>query len=95
MSKHEVTTLEKLRRDAEMGDIEAQFNLANMYIDGHAVQANDAQAAIWLQRAAEHGHARAQNDLGLMYIKGRGVPQNLKAAAKWLRCAADQGDAIA
>jgi hypothetical protein len=55
---NEVETLENLRRAAEMGDVAAQFNLASMYIDGHTVQTNEAQAVTWLRRAAENGHAR-------------------------------------
>ena len=80
---------------AEQGNAAAQFALGSMYIDGHGVPQNDAQAVKWFRKAADQGHSRAQLALGAMYTEGRGVPQSHAEAAKWFRKAADQGDAQA
>ena len=45
---------------AEQGDAEAQFKLGVMYMNGHGVQQDYAEAATWFGRAAEQGVAQAQ-----------------------------------
>ena len=44
-------------RAAWQGNPYAQFNLAQLYLRGHGVERDDAQAAAWLARAASHGLA--------------------------------------
>jgi TPR repeat protein len=53
--------VESLRKPAEQGDLEAQFNLGLLYANGIDVPKDLAQAAEWYRRAAEQGDARAQN----------------------------------
>ena len=77
----------ELRRQAEQGDPEAQYNLGDMYINGEGVPEDQAEAAHWFRLAAEQGHAEAQFDLGVMYSQGRGVPQDVVEAVRWLRLA--------
>ena len=47
----------EIRRQAEQGDVDAQFNLGFMYVEGQGVLQDDAEAARWLRLAAEQGHA--------------------------------------
>lgn len=77
---------------AELGDIEAQYNLGVMYDEGAGVEQDLARAADWYRKAAEQGFMDAQTNLGLMYYHGQGVTRDLREAVKWFRCAAEQGD---
>jgi len=77
---------------AELGDVEAQFNLGVMYDEGAGVDQDLAIAADWYQKAAEQGFIDAQANLGLMYYRGQGVPRDHEKATDWFRKAASQGD---
>ena len=59
--------LAEFRPLAEQGNAEAQYNLANLYRDGHGVSDDGDQAVIWYQRAAESGSWSAALDLGMLY----------------------------
>jgi TPR repeat protein len=87
--------IEALRKKAEQGDADAQFNLGWMYADGKGVPEDYAKAVKWYRKGAEQGDARAQYNLGLIYNSGEGVPQDYAEAAKWFRKAAEQGYAAA
>ena len=95
---------------AEKGEAEAQFSLAEMYVDGHGVEQDyvesfkwlrraaekgNVNAQEWLRRSAENGHIGSQVFLGGMYTNGQGVETNYVEAFKWFRRAADKGDANA
>jgi TPR repeat protein len=81
---------------AEQGDVNAQWVLGFMYLNGEGIPQNYKQAAYWLTKAAEQGLALAQTNLGLMYAKGgEGVPQDHKKALEWLTKAAEQEFALA
>ena len=45
-----------LRRKAEQGDAERQFNLGVLYKKGQGVPQNDATAREWFEKAAAQGH---------------------------------------
>ena len=77
---------------AELGDIEAQFNLGVMYDEGAGVDKDLVAAAGWYRKAAEQGFVDAQSNLGMMYYHGQGVPCDYKKASSWFRKAASQGD---
>ncbi len=77
---------------AELGDVEAQFNLGVMYDEGAGVDQDLAIAADWYQKAAEQGFIDAQANLGLMYYRGQGGPRGHEKATDWFRKAASQGD---
>jgi hypothetical protein len=83
-----------LRAAADQGHAEAQYNLGNMFAQGHGVAQSDVEAARWFCKAAGQGIAQAQNNLGIMFDKGRGVAQYDVEAARWCRKAADQGIAL-
>ena len=77
---------------AELGDIEAQYNLGVMYDEGTSVARDLGKAADWYRLAAEQGFVDAQANLGLMYYQGQGVSCDREQAAHWLQLAADNGD---
>ena len=85
----------QLQKEAEQGNVEAQYNLGGAYYNGSGVAKNPVEGAKWLLKAAEGGHIHAQCDLGVMYQKGVGVEQSYRDTLKWYRMAAEQGDALA
>ena len=86
---------DEVKRKAEKGDVEAQYDLGVMYAEGQGVAQNYAEAMKWVKKAAKKGNAEAQYKLGWMYAAGKGTSRNAKKAVKWYRMAADQGHAAA
>ena len=85
---------ERLKADAEQGDVVAQGLLGWYYEEGrHGLPQDYEKAAFWYRLAAEQGDASGQVALGWMYEKGRGAPRDDQLAVQWFRKAAEQGDA--
>jgi len=84
-----------IRARAEIGNANAQHELAVLLTTARGTASDYAEAAIWLQRAAESGHSSAQYWLGNLYMQGSGVPRNPKLMIKWWKAAAIQGVASA
>jgi len=80
---------------AELGDVEAQYNLGVMYDEGTSEVQDLGKAAEWYRMAAEQGFVDAQANLGMMYYQGQGVSRDHEQAARWLQLAADNGDSEA
>jgi len=87
--------MSELKKNAEAGDANAQFNLGKKYAKGEGVAKDNAEAVKWYRLAFEQGNANAQLNLGLMYQYGQGVDKNDTEAVKLYRLAAEQGKAIA
>ena len=79
---------QRYRQDAEQGDAEAQYRLAELYRIGQGVGKDYAQAVKWYRRAAEQDHVEARYWLGRLYENGRGVEQDDSEAAEWYKKAA-------
>lgn len=79
------------RKAAEQGDIDAQYNIAQMSYKGDGIQKNYEEAAKWYRKIAESGDSYGQYTIGHMYSKGKGVEQSYENAAEWYRKAAIQG----
>jgi hypothetical protein len=85
-----------VRRRAEGGDAQAQFNLGRKYIDAQGVAKDDRQALVWYRKAAEQGYADAQFELGVFIEWGMGgLAKDDREALVWTRKAAEQGLATA
>jgi putative methionine-R-sulfoxide reductase with GAF domain len=84
--------LADLRKLADQGNADAQWQMGARYHNGEGVPRDDVQAMQWFGRAAEQGHVTAQATLGAYYWAGRGVPQDLSKAYFWSRLALAQGD---
>jgi uncharacterized protein len=76
---------------AEMGHREAQFQLAEMYLNGQGVMKDYKETFDWFHRAADQGDANAQNRLGWMSESGLGTEMNQIRAVNWFRMAAERG----
>ena len=87
-------SLPELRKLADQGDAEAQWQMGVRFHNAEGVPRDDAQAMQWFQRAAEQGHVTAQSALGAYYFAARGVPKDLSKAYFWSVIAMAQGDEI-
>lgn len=85
----------KTQKQAEIGDIEAQYSLGTMYLTGTGVTLDLGSAQLWLSRAAARGHTKAQFKLGHLYYVALGDRVDYKAAYEWFSKAADSGYAHA
>jgi TPR repeat protein len=82
-----------LRRSAEQGMTQAQYNLGLLYENGTGVERSLATATEWWERAAEQGHIEAQVATGTQYFLGRGAPHDEAMACRWYERAALNGHA--
>jgi TPR repeat protein len=89
------SSIQRLRMQAEQGNVEAQFALAQAYDRGRDVPKDKTEAVRWYRLAATQGDPFAQNALGDNFWEGTGVPKDDKEAAGWWRLAATQGFAPA
>lgn len=79
---------DSLFKSAELGDVEAQYILGEIYLDGIEsggayLQQDYAKALHWCRKAADNNHATAQLQLATMYMEGKGVPEDLEEAYAW------------
>ena len=75
------------------GVLDAQHDLALLYISGKLAAQDAAAGVAWLTRAAQGGHAQAQVTLAGLYLEGSGVQKNLANAGQLYSMAANQGHA--
>ena len=87
--------IQQLRAQAEKGNVEAQFALAQAYDRGREVPIDKVEAVRWYMRAAEQGDAFSQYLLGNNAWNGTGMPKSEQAAVQWWQRAAAQGFAPA
>jgi TPR repeat protein len=88
-------TLEALKKEADQGNANAQYQLAIAYNNGDGVAIDKKQAVAWCRKAAEQGLAEAQNCVGSTYQSGDGVEKDYVAAVFWYQKAQQQGYAEA
>lgn len=69
------------------GDAEAQYRLAEMYLNGQGGEENARQAARWYKLAARKGHTGAQAMFGHLMLDGIGVRRNTVRGLMWLSIA--------
>jgi len=84
--------IEELKKKAEKGDVEAQLNLAYLYLYGSDNIAIDyGQALSYYQKAAEQKSPVALNNLGSLYFSGIGTPVNYAKSIEYFDEAARLG----
>ena len=79
------------RKAAELGQVDAMYQLGIAYISGIALERDYPSALRWLARSAAYGDAygrnpvrsRAQNAIGSIYENGYGVTSDLALAYAW------------
>lgn len=91
--KDEKLAVQMCQKAAELGQLEAQRNLANMLLEGkNGFAKNSALAAEWYGKAAKGGNVDAQLSLAHLYYDGDGVPQDYEEAERLYELAAQQGN---
>lgn len=81
-----------LRRAAQEGEVDAQFDLACAYADGNGVPHNPRTAYRWFVKAAAQGDHEAMTAVGYCLLNGEGVDADHKAAVDWFRKSMALGD---
>ena len=80
--------LAPMRKAAEAGNAEAQYNLGYCYQAGIEVPQSDSIANTWYQLSAAQGWKDAQFKIAYSYSNGRGYKKNDSLAFHWtLECA--------
>lgn len=88
----QTASTDDLRKLAQAGDADAQFQLGLRYAVGTDVPQDYTEAAHWFSAAAEQGHVIAQSNMGAYYWAGRGVEKDLNKAYFWALLAQAGGD---
>jgi putative transferase (TIGR04331 family) len=83
--------LNKMVSAGEISNASEQFAMANRYLGGRGLPADNQAAAYWMLRAASQGKADAEYRLGWMYETGVGLPINPTRAVYWYSKAAEHG----
>lgn len=89
------TPLAQLQKQAQQGEVAAQYQLAAHYFKGEAVAQDLTQAVNWIRQAAQQDHAQAQYTLAQMYRAGKGVKQDSAQAYHWYQQAAENNFLLA
>lgn len=77
-----------LKRSAEKGNAEAQYNLGYCYQSGTGVEKDIKKAIEWYSKSADHGFNDGLYQMMMAYGNGDGVEQNPEKAFSYaLRCA--------
>ncbi|MBO4807357.1 MAG: sel1 repeat family protein [Paludibacteraceae bacterium] len=92
-------SFEQYQKEAESGNVDAQYNLGRCYFEGQGVKEDKKKAVEWYKKAAESGHAKARVALGICYCNNIGVDSiwhkdNCAAGLKWFLRAAEENDDI-
>lgn len=85
-------SLSETRISAEIGDIEAQYELGIAYTHGNDAPQNYRMGFYWLLKAAVAEHDKAEYEVGELYKEGFGVEKNNRHAFEWFRRSAEQGN---
>ena len=88
-----VKTIDEIKKLAEQGNSEYQYQLGNAYLLGEGIPKNSTIAADWHEKAANQNHIKAQRSLAYAYKDADGVEQNWEKSMFWFEKAAIQGDA--
>ena len=73
IDNNEVLYSPTLKKEADAGNMEAQFDLGVCYELGSNIRKSDRLAAKYYKMAADQGHVDAQFNLALCYENGVGV----------------------
>lgn len=74
------------------GDVNAQYQIANIYHEGKGgVEQDYKKALYWYHAAAEQDHPKSLLLIGLMHCKGEGVLKSYKEAVPYIRSAYKNG----
>ena len=81
-----------MKKAAQAGNAEAQFNLALYLAKGqYGLEKDPAESFKWASKSAEQGYAQAERLLGAYYEAGIGVEQNQALSQEWYAKAKAKG----
>ena len=80
----------ELQKDAEQGNVRAQYVLGCCYNGDRGFPRDSVRATKWWGMAAASGFADAEFCLGLSCFMGEGIAKDAAVAVKWWKKAADQ-----
>jgi len=78
-------------RAIKLGNIEAEFRLAQIYELSEQIPRDYSSALHWYKKAAEHGDVLAYYRVSNLYRAGRGIKKDDKLALQWCKEAAKRG----
>jgi hypothetical protein len=81
-----------LKKAANLGQPEAQYNLGYCYQQGNTIEKNDSIANTWFLKSAKQGWLNAQFKIAYSYASGRGIKQDYNQAFYWSVKCAEQND---
>lgn len=84
-----------LQREANAGNLEAQYQLGRMYDIGDKLERDPQKAITWYTSAANQGYDEAQYRLALIYLYGMGTTRNIRKGEDLLTQAAKQNHPVA
>ena len=77
---------------AELGDVDAELNIALIYLNGgEHFRPNPTLACQWLQKASDHDNVKAQYLLGRCYAEGTGVERDVEKGLELVARAGGRG----
>ena len=89
---NEKETTKWFRKEAEKGNVVAEFNLGFRLAEGKGVKRDDVEAVEWLAKASSRNFAAAQFCLAVMHEQGRaGEKSSQEEALRLYRKSAEQG----
>jgi uncharacterized protein len=83
VERDSIKALKWIKKSAENGFNEAQFQLGAMYLMGMGVIKNEKEGAKWLLKAAESGNNWAMYHIATCYYYGKGIEQDYLKAYAW------------
>lgn len=83
-----IVSIEQLRREAEAGDVKAQYALGVAYVRGEVISRDLAQAKVWLERAAAQDDGEPSYQLGIYHAMGIWGKVDAEQAFYWIERAA-------
>lgn len=83
--------IEWLQKSAAQNNAQAQYDLAQLYLDCEEVEQDLDLAFSWLQKSADLGNPAAFMDLGYMYKYGLGVEEDYSKAIELFLIPANKG----
>lgn len=78
-----------LLRLAESGDVKAQYEIGQAYVEGNGINKNLEEGRKWMEKSALNGNVDAQSYLGDIYYFGM---NDYQKACEWWQKASDGGD---
>lgn len=76
---------------AENGDVDSQYQLGNIHLQGMGTQKDMSKALYWYEKAALNNHSQSQHNMGMFYMQGEVVNKDEDIAHDWFKKAAENG----